>query len=297
MVRVLAFAGAIVCLLGLGACKKSEGSGPVPRTELAGRLAVVACSSASQCCQSSGHPFDRDGCQREYAAELSENIDDIDASRVDYDADAAGDCLDAIADSIVCGDLEEATSPACDRVFLGKVPAGQACENSNECLEQNGQRMTCSSDGNGGGSVCTPILPAPHGKLNEACGITCYEGSSCLIYTTPSSTSVRTGCYRDEGLFCDAGSCKALVELGSACSAGDVCKSGSFCDFQTGQCAVTKPDGATCSSSLECQSERCTSDDGQGSTIGEPSVSHCKARGTVDADWCSEDFDDDSPTP
>jgi hypothetical protein len=271
----------------------------VPRSELAARLASIACNSAAQCCQSSGQPFDKDACQRGYGAELAENIDEIDSSRVAYDADAAGDCLDSVADTVRCGDFEEVEAEVCERIFVGKVPAGQPCENSSECQQQSGARTTCTGNGDGGASVCTPIFPAPHGKLNEACGITCYEGSSCFVYTSQSSSdpSLRTGCYRDEGLFCAAGTCQAVADVGGACSGGDSCKRGSFCDFRTALCVAVKPDGATCSSSQECQSERCMSDDASGAPSAEPVVSHCRSRDTVDADLCSEDFDDDDAAP
>lgn len=295
MVRALVWTGAFVCLLGVGACKESKGSGPVPRSELASRLAGIACNSAAECCRTSGRPFDKDGCVRAYGAELSENIEEIENSRVDYDAAAAGDCLDAVAETIVCGDIEDTESASCERVFVGKVPPGQPCEDSSECQRQNGERATCTSVGEGGVAVCTPLLRASHGKLNEACGITCYEGSTCLLYTSPSSSepSLRVGCYRDEGLFCGSGTCQSLADIGGACSGADGCKTGSFCDFQTRSCAATKPNGAVCSASQECQSGRCSTEDGSGASTIEPGALHCMPDDAVDDDLCTANFDDD----
>jgi hypothetical protein len=294
MVRELVWSGALALALGLVGCGKSEGSGPVPRGELGSRLAAVVCESVASCCKNGGHPFDKAGCQSSFGAELDSNIAEISTTRVDYDAEAGGDCIDAIAATIQCGDLESAASVACERVFRGKVAAGQPCEDSNECQHADGEHSSCT------GGVCTPRKAAPHGKAGEACAYTCdADDSSCSVYLEP--TPVGSGeppvptvaCYQADGLFCDSGSCQPLVALGGACADSSACKPGAFCDFDARVCASLKADGASCSSDSDCQSDNCANDNGSDAPSIEPVARHCAARNVASADTCSEDFDDD----
>src|SRR5262245_20754819 len=230
-----AWLGAFGVAVLLGACGKSEGSGPVTRQELPTRLADVMCNSLAGCCKSSGHPFDITACKQAFAAELDGEIDEELSPNVRYNAEAAGDCVDALKATTRCGDFDEADTSACRRVFQGTLPIGAQCVDSDECREASGQFVSCYSEDGVSPAVCTleessSGTTSVHGKQGQTCAATCDEGDECDFASVPLPAPwpnepaplpvAQVVCYRDDGLYCSYAetTCQPLLEVGATCA-------------------------------------------------------------------------------
>lgn len=291
----------LVCL-GVGAmiglvvgCGKSEGSAhAIPRDELSQRVASLLCESVAGCCRTGGFPFDLAACKTGTAAELQEDWDDDDPSRVSYDGQAAGDCLAAVGPMLACGEVEGVTPPACERIWRGKVALGQECGSDRECERAEGQRVVCDYDSSGlPPTRCTELPVSRHGKQGEACSGTCSEGSSCIGVVAPDpGPGVGGGaglplpepviCYRDDGLYCDSSSvCAPLVQSGFPCDDYAACQGDAFCDLSMQLCSAPRGNGEACSHHDECESGACFEPDGVGPN------GTCAAAG-VTAEQCAD---------
>jgi len=293
----------------LVACGKSEGDpDPVSRDQLPARVAAMACEGLSGCCQRSGFMFDVAACKLERTAEIEQNLAEVDTANVDYDANAAGECLDALDADSSCGEFDDDDAEACDRIFRGKLGLGQPCTSSQECRPQAGQRVSCYSDGVEP-EVCTlrgDGAPSRHGKLGESCYTTCFEGDDCSGDAVPvpapgpgvpaPAPVDPAACYRADGLWCDysmaSPSCARLLPLGQQCSGYESCAGKAFCASDTSVCSARRANGQRCTSDSECQSGHCSDDDATlepGTT--EPVERYCVAQESVTADECT------SPAP
>ncbi len=301
-----------VCLLGavsvVAACGKSESSsGPIPKAELPARLAKIACEGLAGCCKTAALAFDLATCKQAYTARLKGDIKQLNSPNIDYDAAAAGECVDAIDGHSQCGEFEDNNAPACERVFRGKLAIGSLCTDSDECRGNPGQRVNCTSSDGLAPEVCTleSSTPSVHGKEGDACFTTCNEGRTCDFGSEPSPGIAAPGdpvsmpapqaaCYRAEGLWCDStsGTCARLAQVGFPCSY-ESCVGDAFCDPERQVCTTPRDIGAPCTSRNECQSHICGEDSG-GPVMGDPGVSaptrYCAARRTVTANDCSPDF-------
>ena len=279
----------------VAACGKSEGAAePIPKSEIPARLAALLCEGRGGCCQQQGMTFATASCKTYYSQQLDESIAKYDPARVQYDAQAAGDCLAEFEARSNCGALDGDEVPACERVFRGKVALGGACTTSVDCAKTGDQRVICESSDGTAPSVCVLIGTGagPHGKAGDACIFTCDEGDDCdgiAVAPPQPGTGVPQPdpviCYRDEGLYCGAGTCQPTVALGQPC-ANDGCEGGAFCDFATGICAARRPNGQPCTGDDECQSDSCPGaydDDLELNGV-------CVDPSTLTAEQCAEDF-------
>jgi hypothetical protein len=284
-------------------CGKSEGGAatPVQESELPSKVADLVCSSMAGCCQSEGFAFDIDACQASYLTDLKDSLNDSHTQRVTYDAQAAADCLAAARGSIQCGDVE-GDIPACERIFHGTVAVGQPCGGSRECQQPTGTRVSCTSSDGVSTEVCTVVADpvTRHGKLGEACFTTCFEGEECGGAGAPTPAgeggvpapaTEPAACYRDEGLFCEVGSCARLLPVGATCTDYAACAGNAFCDFNTQLCSAPRANGEPCASSRDCQSQRCVE---SVATAADPAAGQvqqvCASRTSVSAEQCANDF-------
>ena len=308
--RVAAWMFALGAVSAMAGCGKSEGTAgqPIPKAELPGKVANLLCDSMATCCKNSGFTVSTADCKSYYVQQLGESLNENDPSRVVYDAQAAGDCLAAVSGKIQCGEVDEDDAPACERIFRGTVAAGQPCNESQECAFIGGERASCESPDGIAQAVCTArssgsSTPAARGKLGEACIGTCEEGECDFGVVAPApGPGVPVPqpdpviCYRDDGLFCNAGTCASLVNLNGPCSDYAACQGTAFCDFNVQLCLAPRPNGETCQSSNECQSGHCqypTDGPTDPSLPSTPAV--CASRQAVTAEECANDFMDEPP--
>jgi hypothetical protein len=297
----------------LVACGKSEaGSAPVAREQLSARAAAIACEGLGSCCQRSGFTFDVASCKQERTFEIEQNIAQVDTVNVDYDATAAGECLDALEANSSCGELEDDDAEACERIFRGKIGLGQPCNSREECRSGPGQSVSCYSEDGVAPQVCRLVdegAPSRHGKVGEACNTTCFEGDECSTFPVavpvpapgmPAPVPVdAAACYRSDGLWCDfstsAPKCARLLPLGAECISYDSCAGKALCANDTRVCSAPRPNGQRCSSGNECQSGHCSAQ-GPSSDPGAPvPESYCVAEEPVTADECALDSDVEAP--
>lgn len=306
--------GVLGVLAALAGCGKSEGgSQAIPKAELPSRVAKVVCESLASCCKNSGHGFDVAACKAAYQEQVEEGVFELQSPNIEYDAEAAGECLDAVAVGS-CGDLDEDDAPACRRVFRGKLALGAPCVDSDECREEPGQSVSCTSDDGVSPEVCTLLGPSAsqrRGRPGEACSGTCYGGSDCSGDApsptpapgpgVPAPPTDPTLCYRDDGLWCNyqSGICESLLPLGAACTDYGSCAGSNFCDVYTQACRAPAADGSPCDGDDGCQSGNCVYPDSPQVGATGPSGT-CVARGIVTAEQCEVDFgrdvDDNAPS-
>jgi hypothetical protein len=270
--RVTALVWVWAALSVVGCGKSDGGSDPIPQADLPKRVADLVCDSTAGCCRSGGFPIDVAACKAGYTAELQAGLADNLERGVRYDATAAGDCLAAAASNIVCGEVNEAATPACKRIFVGTAAPGQPCTSSRECAPVAGRTVRCGSDDGLSPEVCTANSndTTPHGKSGEACTSTCSDDNSCDFASTPvplpgpggvpEPQPAPVACYLTDGLFCNSGHCAPLLAVGEACLDYEACRGTAFCNFNTGLCTAPQPNGSPCDSSRDCQSNNCAND-------------------------------------
>jgi hypothetical protein len=206
----------------------------------------------------------------------------------------AADATCAIDAECISGTCQQ-TSEICGMgTCVGDTPPsiephrnGSSCTSGTGCVSGS----FCDPQSN----ICTTLKSAGEscysGAENEcAYGLGC-AGTSASARTCKTLPGVNEPCLdgecRDDGLWCNAGTCMPIGLAGAACSSSYACSQYYTCDFststckklpslgeacggQTGNCldentycdsslhcVASKPDGAACSSYAECQSLYC----------------------------------------
>lgn len=269
-----------VCLLSavgvLGACGKSESSAaPVSREELPRAVADLLCDSLAPCCDDAGQPFDIAACKSTWMAQISASYDELDSTRVEYDAAAAGECLAGVRGHVQCGEVDNDGEdvPACENILRGKVAEGQPCETSQECARSAGEDASCEYDDASLASRCKIYRPGsqPRGKAGDNCNQTCDDagGESCTTFVSPGGPTTPSAppaaCHTSDGLYCAfdqitfSQTCAALSKAGEPCNDfGDNCGHGSVCDYNSRLCTLPRANGQACDANELCTSEFCS---------------------------------------
>ncbi len=288
--RALAWLGLLAAAASFGGCGKTGDGGAVERSELPAAVANVMCGSLGSCCKSSSFAFDEAACRRQQTAVLADELSRFDPKNVSYDAQAAGDCLAALAAHIECGRIDDSSANAtCQKIFSGKLGLGEVCTDSMECARPAaGGSAFCETTPNDAVvKVCMQQAGSAgvHGKKGQSCNGSC-EGDNCSIAAepVPGDTATPTQpvlCYQSDGLYCSSsGVCEALLGRGQPCTDFASCTADLFCDLTTGACAAPLALGASCNSSYECQSHYCTDD-----------TSRCAERTVTSAQCASAQLD------
>lgn len=270
-------------------CGGSASASSVSVEEFPNRLAKVVCDSLAGCCRALSFSLDPASCDASASAYFRKTFGAQDRSRIRYDGSDAEACLSTYGAVLSGCTLRESDGQAlvvaCQPVFVGLVPLGGACKNTDECAVPASGHVSCQFLGQSseaeGTCVADTSSPgaAPHGKQGEACDGSCAS-SSCGGNSPSGPGGVSTAtCFASEGLYCSQdGTCQPLLADGQACSYFE-CKQDSYCAAAR-TCAPKKPDGATCSESSDCLSHDCAfPDDTSASstgTCGVPSVANAK---------------------
>jgi Dickkopf N-terminal cysteine-rich region len=211
------------------------------KDNVCGQVAAVACYNMYQCCAETEieaflkvtDPRTEDQCREDVQRRCERQISvadwSIDNNRARFDGDIMNACLKAIlapSDSCASIDAMLPWADACKAVaWVGTVATGSACYFTYECT---GPDAYCSA-----GRVCT-ALPT--------------ENMPCSAM----------GCASN--LFCNVGTCKALLAAGAPCVASNQCQKGLYCDGAAQPqpvCATLKANGEACTASAACQSNTC----------------------------------------
>ncbi|HSD88181.1 MAG TPA: hypothetical protein VLB44_11725 [Kofleriaceae bacterium] len=251
----------------------------------------------------------------------------IKAGRVYYNGNAVKACFDAIAAN-TCDKTDEAgrVQPDTCRGFTrGTVAGGGSCTISSECISgdcriQVADQMCAmgicmgdmppSTDLPANGQSCSTVTGCTRGSFCDtatlicttlrSAGDQCIQNSDC-DYGLGCAGSPRTcqilpgpnepcpaGACRDDGYWCDVGTCHPIGLVGGGCmtyeacspyfpcdfatsmchkppSIGDGCTSpntrcfeaNSYCDGAMLKCVAAKPDGQSCTTSAQCLSVDC----------------------------------------
>jgi len=264
---------AVACGL-FGGCKSDPTDAePLSQNDLPGAVANLVCDSLGGCCSSAKLVFDSTNCHAAESAQLRAKLNDMLTSAVKYDAQAAGDCVAELKKHVDCGSTESADDiPACGRIFVGTVAAGDPCTDSAECASNNAYCSTDSVTLEGTCVISVEHSPVARGKAGDACEENCENADSCGGYVAPVpvtgepvvSSGLPVACFRTDSLYCN-GTCQALRAIGETCADSSDCKDGLFCDLDSSICTAPHPDGAACNSGYECQSNHCDLDTGSGS--------------------------------
>jgi hypothetical protein len=273
----------------------SEVRGPIGEDEFASEFAHAFCTNMGSCCASAGFPHQEASCETTAREYFESYLAKQRTLAVDYDADAAARCLDAISNGLrSCTKLDNSD---CEETFKGRLSPGQACASSTECSDQDGESANCDN------GVCA-VFEKRVG-LGEACAGTCTDdgssrecssngdgngycytndgfscGSEGRCVPVPGIGEPCEGFTRcKDGAFCDLdGKCSPQRDTGSCTSGGfDACSDRTYCDFDSGECQPRKADGAECRGADECVSDSC--DDAT-----------CRPDVPVDADLCAGRF-------
>ena len=200
--------------------------GTNPLTSFVATWVDQICFGLEPCCEAS--TFDATACRTYYTSALS-SFSSADPAHVAYDPAAAQTCLDDISQSLAsCSML---FGGSCNAVMRGLRRDGEVCENGRECASGN-----CASAGDH--KECGV---GPRVGVGAACAVSCTLDAygAYLCYGQPNLAD--TGrCYREDGVYC------ALR--------GELLGPG---DGSGATCTAVLANGATCTSSWQCQSGVC----------------------------------------
>jgi hypothetical protein len=191
---------------------------------------------------------------------------DVEAGRVDYDADQAGACLDVI-EGLGCdtGSLLDSTLAAtCNAVFSGHVAIGATCVNDEQCVDgadcQKASSCTAADTCCAGSCVAAP-------DTEVAMGGDCSQNRNCVAGTYCSRANTCDARITEEGATCDSfsacaaplvcnivatamGTCYKPVGHDETCDPqvllGPCADIADYCDATTLKCTSRGKDGDAC---------------------------------------------------
>jgi hypothetical protein len=238
------------------------------------QVAEVACHNLYQCCSEGeiekflavSDPRTESECRVDFSRRCARSIASLDfgisQKHLKFDAKTMNTCLDALlAPSSTCATIESAlpwTDACMDSAWVGLVDDGGDCLSKAECASKD---SFCSSS-----QKCT-ALPG--------------DGQPCGAF----------GCAT--GTFCSAGTCRAQVAAGAACTSSIQCLKGLFCDVvaMPAACAPLRAPGETCTADATCTSNHCNPGTCAGSTTQCLTKNSCSSRCANSNNFCITDGD------
>lgn len=229
--------------------------------------AKLFCSSLVACgdildgaaCQAALGPGDESSAQQ---------LADLDAGKVEFDALAAAECLDfRRRHEKDCDSSSRRADPgnaACERVFVGVVPVGGACFRGTECSEGSCHVSQCECGPSNKDCACCPGTCERAARFGEPCdSARCADG---LVCASEPGASTRQ--------------CEPPREAGEPCDDNFRCVRSVVCvrseQGGMGVCAAAPAEGESCPKD---GSTRCARDD----DWCDPVDSTCKRRLPLDA--------------
>ena len=262
----------------------TDTSSPLSADNFPTTFANAVCNSIAACCQQAG--LDSSSCQSTLQAVLTTWVAKHTADpKVVLDPAAAARCIDVTRSAFTActdRDLAKQSNGGCSQMVYGTVPLGGSCTDGRQCIPPTDGTVECDA------GVCAIGPPrattdGPHRAAGDPCDGTCRPTNCSWSGTSPSPAL----CWTDDGVYCASyGVCAATPAVGEPCSyycgksahcaddglcapnlttgpceINDDCLASSFCDRPSsavsGQCALLKDLGATCSYAKQCASGQC----------------------------------------
>lgn len=206
--------------------------------DLGRELAEVGCAKQFDCCSSAeimeqymgitidGRPIETEADCVDFANALLTGLGvaqwkaSLEAGRIEYNADAAGDCVAAL-ESLSCSEYNSGELPLggdCRPYLIPKVADGGGCTNDYECTSNYCLGETNSTEGDTDGA-CMPLPSEVGAECEEKCG----NGLACKLDRTSSKDT-----------------CQTPTADGDECDFDSDCAS-DYCDEATDLCAMEPP--------------------------------------------------------
>jgi hypothetical protein len=170
-----------------------------------------------------------------------------------YD-EAASSCSANALPSACSGMLvaKQAENAPCGRGGSPMISGAGACDHS-------AGAMVCAWTGlKSDPAVTGTCRKVVHGKKDDTCLFTCFEGEECSFTADGDPRDASTAlCFEEEGFFCSSGPggsrCQPFVAQGGSCSADPgACRSTDYCDPVSKICKAANALGQSCLD-LGCQ--------------------------------------------
>jgi hypothetical protein len=223
----------VVCALLVGC---GGGGGTTELDNLGLELATTNCAKQFDCCTDAeimqqymgitinGQPITTEDRCVEFTNAIFTGLavphyqDSIAMGRIEYDGEAAADCIAAI-DGLTCAEYSTGKSAdlllACRPFILPKVADGGGCTEDYECTSHNCVGATDQPDGSSTDGMCKP-MPAAGQRCDDNCATGLY-------------------CGYDQSAGMDL--CQARKADGMQCNVADECTS-DYCERATRMCAA-----------------------------------------------------------
>jgi hypothetical protein len=237
-------------------------------------LLDAICSMARNCCLAADFPAGPlSDCEPEMLRQ-SDWLTAIANGTVELHEPEFSQCIDLYEGLATSCVFDDAAFAPCRLATTGKSPSGGPCEDAIECLRTN-EPVVCASERDGGTGTCSTLV---RGTSGQSCILTGGEGFYGVTYGSDSIVLPLAYCDTGDGLICEydigGGTCVPAPGAGAACSLD--CAAGFSCVNDV--CEMPSPDGSTCETSGECQSQYC----------GPTGV--CEERGVATDKLCGGDY-------
>ena len=236
----------------------AAGPDPVAAEDFASAFAHAYCNGLGSCCSSAGLAHDGAACITTMTAEAEHRFTPAPPLRK-YDPLSAGQCIVEVkALWPTCRTspaAENKVKGACDRIFLGTVAVGGACQSDLDCAQASQGPVLCEIN------VNMPVPPAPicvvdpPGQLDEPClGGAPYDPATPFPHRTCAPS-----------LYCDRAVNRCLTRHGEGedCNSSVLCDSTLWCHSTgptTGACEKVVALGLPCTFNGQCASGVCYQD-------------------------------------
>ncbi len=215
------------------------------------------CAAARACCSSENAPAELDDCESSFAQHDATFLA-LEMGTVTIDQAGLAACLTAYQQAAMkCEEIPVLS--ACRGLVHGTQKEHEKCLQVGECAHAQGEAVACVVEGQDATEgVCAKVV---HGKVGDACLITCNQGDDCSFTSYGAAPSDVVYCFEQDGLFCssESGHCAAITALGAPCASDD-CGSANYCDTTCKKrSGLGEPCTQTCLSSLQCMNNQCLS--------------------------------------
>jgi hypothetical protein len=221
---------------------------PVPKEQMAARLADAVCQASAPCCEPTGAVYDAEQCRRFMLENWQKHL----ASVQGYDGEAAARCLEdvnEVARGCNAAHDEVAAVPSCAQAFQDATKlrkTGESCNDDADCAHSERGIAFCyrGGDTSEGGRCALETPPR--------------RAATCYLPGGSKTDEVEfSNCSADPDLRCnpETGTCGPRAQAGETCAAHHDCAGSALCHAD--KCTSTT--GKPCSSSNQCgKTERCT---------------------------------------